>query len=98
MQRLRPFHDSLIVLLGLYNAATSANPETEHIERLLKGWCRTRIAVDGHDVIIKSATHPSVTQLIEKYDKTNEFAIAMLAGKLNLMKNGNQHYIISKYN
>ena len=45
--------------------------------------------VDGHDAIIKSATHQSVTQLIEKYERPNEFAIAMLAGKLNMMNNGN---------
>ena len=73
----------------MYNSVTSEDPDTEHIERLLKGWCRTRVSVDGHEVIIKSAAHPSVAHLIEKYEKTNEFAIAMLAGKLHLMNNGN---------
>ena len=78
-----------IFISGLYNSVTSEDPDTEHIERLLKGWCRTRLSVDGHEVIIKSAAHPSVVQLIEKYEKTNEFAIAMLARKLHLMNNGN---------
>ena len=83
------FNGVPIVLSGLYNAATSDNPQIEQIERLLKGWCRTRVFVDGHDAIIKTATHPSVMQVIEKYERPNEFAIAMLAGKLNMMNNGN---------
>lgn len=73
---------------GLYNSVTAENPDLEHIERLLKGWCRTRVYVNGNEVNLTSVARAKVAHLLENYEKTNEFAIAMLAGKLHLMNNG----------
>ena len=73
---------------GLYNSVTAENPDLEHIERLLKGWCSTRVYVNGNEVNLTSVARAKVAHLLENYEKTNEFAIAMLAGKLHLMNNG----------
>ena len=76
------------VIAGLYHSVTDEDPDLDHIEKLLKGWCRSKVYRNGHEIKLTSVCLPKVRRLIEKYERTNEFAIAVLAGKLHLMDNG----------
>ena len=80
----------ILVVSGLYRSVTDEDPDVDHIERLLKGWCRARLYRNGNEVKLSSVSKPKVKPLIDKYEKTNEFAVAVLAGKLHLMDNGKE--------
>ena len=78
---------SYIYLLtaGLYHTLTKDYADPKLPERLLKGWCRTRLTrQDGQEVDIVNVVDltDSVRNLLNKYSTTNESAIRMLAGKI----------------
>lgn len=69
---------------GLYYAITQNDTDDKLLERLLKGWCRTRVCrPDGQELDLQDAvsTSDKVRTLLQKYSHTNEFVIKMLAGK-----------------
>jgi hypothetical protein len=79
------FKDKIFVnISGLYYTLNENDVDVQKVERLLKGWCRTRLPrPDGQEVdLVKVVeTADDIHSLLRKYNETNEFAIAMLAGK-----------------
>ncbi|XP_053405814.1 uncharacterized protein LOC123565381 [Mercenaria mercenaria] len=81
---------------GLYHTLNERDVDTKQVERLLKGWCRTRLPrPDGQEVdLVKVVeTADDIQTLLEKYSHTNEFAVAMLAGKSFHIEDGTKEHI-----
>lgn len=75
---------SVYVVSGLYYALIERDVDEMLVERLLKGWCRTRLSrPDGQEVDLLHVIGESenIRNLLNKYSLTNEFVISMLAGK-----------------
>ncbi|XP_005110915.1 uncharacterized protein LOC101854055 [Aplysia californica] len=75
---------------GLWAAVKSQNPDPVLIERLLRYWCRTTKIIGKETVNLKCLVHMCETQLdtvliLEKYENTNEMALAMLSGKTHFI-------------
>ena len=63
----------------------TGSPDKKLIERLLKSWCRVLVFKNQQIVNLKEMAHNRVGQLdivclMEKYENTNEFVLALLAG------------------
>ncbi|CAG5117737.1 unnamed protein product [Candidula unifasciata] len=77
---LRKYHP------GLWAAVKAKNPDPVLIERLLRYWCRTVKIVGNQTENLKL----DLVCILEKYENTNEMALAMLSGKskfINMWKN-----------
>ncbi|RUS86119.1 hypothetical protein EGW08_006139 [Elysia chlorotica] len=73
-------------LPGLWTAVLSPHPDLVLVERLLRYWCRTAKMEGREPQNLKCVMHMMNAPLdlvctVEKYEHTNELALAMLAGK-----------------
>ena len=80
-QGLIPF----FFLLGLWQALQGDNPDRKQVETLLKNWCRVTTVKNGQvtsmKFLVKDDIHKvDLLQLLEKYENTNELALATTAG------------------
>lgn len=76
---------------GLYRAVTAANPDVRLIERLLRSWCRVTVVKNKKVVDLKAVAqqnlhHINILRLLEKYENTNEMAMAFLASGAMLVR------------
>lgn len=70
---------------GLWCALNCQNPDRALVESLLKKWCRVTTVKSGKVTSIKSLVSNDIhkvdlLQLLEKYENTNELALATTAG------------------
>ncbi|KAK6180359.1 hypothetical protein SNE40_012530 [Patella caerulea] len=76
---------------GLYRAVTAEKPDKKLIERLLRYWCRLTMVKNSKIINLKCIAHSKHHQLdlvylLEKYENTIEFAMALLSGKVCVLK------------
>lgn len=70
---------------GLWQALQGDNPDRKQVEHLLKKWCRVTTVKNGEvtsmKFLVKDDIHKvDLLQLLEKYENTNELALATTAG------------------
>ncbi|XP_052794687.1 uncharacterized protein LOC128227844 isoform X2 [Mya arenaria] len=70
---------------GLWCALNCENPDRKLVESLLKNWCRVTTVKNGKVTTMKVLVENDIKkrdllQLIEKYENTNELALATTAG------------------
>lgn len=70
---------------GLWQALQGDNPDRKTVEHLLKNWCRVTTVKNGKvtsmKFLVKDDIHKvDLLQLLEKYENTNELALATTAG------------------
>ncbi|KAL3866690.1 hypothetical protein ACJMK2_043971 [Sinanodonta woodiana] len=70
---------------GLWRALQEENPDKKLIEKLLKNWCRVTTVKKGTVTSMKSLVQSDIhkhdiLKLLEKYENTNELALATTAG------------------
>lgn len=76
---------------GIWRAVLADDPDLHLVECLLKSWCRLSKCVGGEYASLKCKAHGrecslNVILLLEKYENTIELALAMLAGKDNVIR------------
>ena len=70
---------------GLWQALQGDSPDRKQVEHLLKNWCRVTTVKNGQvtsmKFLVKDDIHKvDLLQLLEKYENTNELALATTAG------------------
>ena len=70
---------------GLWQALQGDNPDRKLVEHLLKNWCRVTTVKNGKvtsmKFVVKDDIHKvDLLQMLEKYENTNELALATTAG------------------
>ncbi|XP_025078053.1 uncharacterized protein LOC112554486 [Pomacea canaliculata] len=86
-------------LPGIWRAVLADDPDLHLVECLLKSWCRLSKCVGGDYASLKCKAHGrecslNVILLLEKYENTIELALAMLAGKDNVIRHWREEGII----
>lgn len=70
---------------GLYRAMTEARPDRNIVKKLLTYLCRASVVKNGKLICLKTIAKQIqdhyLVELFEKYENTNEFALALLTGK-----------------
>ena len=74
-----------ISFAGLWQALQGDNPDRKLVEHLLKNWCRVTTVKNGKvtsmKFVVKDDIHKvDLLQMLEKYENTNELALATTAG------------------
>lgn len=87
MTFLKPelYNKSCIYFAGLWCALNCENPDRKLVENLLKNWCRVTTVKQGKVTSMKFLVQNDIhkvdlLQLLEKYENTNELALATTAG------------------